>query len=196
MTRYSSLSEPVPCRSFVFRNTTAILIAKAKKILCFTVGLFSSKPQPVNRFFVVLPSTLTIVIANTKIHLYFRIASNGSLFEQWKSFFIILFNKLSKSLQQQKQQQNDEPRQDNLNELLASLGIPVSEKPAEHGIRPQTMTRPAYLSICRNFRTNSMSRDDIRRMSVIWRINRKDFQADMNRTLLWLFAHTLLHTCP
>lgn len=59
------------------------------------------------------------------------------------------------------------------------FGTPVSDKPAKHGIKPHKITRPAYQSICRDFHTENMSEEDIRRMSVIWRINRKDFDEDV-----------------
>ncbi|MFC1837534.1 radical SAM protein [Thermodesulfobacteriota bacterium] len=61
------------------------------------------------------------------------------------------------------------------------FGTPVSENPADHGIRPHDITRPAYKSICREFHTDTMSHEDIRRMSVIWRINRRDFQEDVEQ---------------
>lgn len=61
------------------------------------------------------------------------------------------------------------------------FGTPVSEKPAQHGIKPHEITRPAYQSICRDFCTETMSEEDIRRMSVIWRISRKDFQEDVEK---------------
>jgi radical SAM superfamily enzyme YgiQ (UPF0313 family) len=59
------------------------------------------------------------------------------------------------------------------------FGTETSEKPAAHGIRPHNVTRPAYRSICRDFRTDSMSDDDIRRISIIWRIHRQDFHEDV-----------------
>lgn len=59
------------------------------------------------------------------------------------------------------------------------FGAPVADDPGKHGILPSKNTRPAYQSICRDFRTETLSEDDIRLMSVVWRLNRTDFQEDV-----------------
>ncbi len=59
------------------------------------------------------------------------------------------------------------------------FGTPMSEDPSSYGIHPLPRTRPTYLSVCRDFETNTMSADEIRRMSMIWRLNRQDFIEDV-----------------
>jgi radical SAM superfamily enzyme YgiQ (UPF0313 family) len=59
------------------------------------------------------------------------------------------------------------------------FGTPMNEDPATYGIRPFPRTRPAYLSVCRDYETDTMSADDIHRMSLIWRLNRNDFAEDV-----------------
>jgi radical SAM superfamily enzyme YgiQ (UPF0313 family) len=59
------------------------------------------------------------------------------------------------------------------------FGTPMNEDPAAYGIHPFTRTRPAYLSVCRDYETDTMSGDDIHRMSLIWRLNRNDFAEDV-----------------
>ena len=59
------------------------------------------------------------------------------------------------------------------------FGTPMNEDPSKFGIRPFPRTRPAYLSVCRDYETDAMSADDIRRMSLIWRLNRHDFAEDV-----------------
>ncbi|MBW2170815.1 MAG: radical SAM protein [Deltaproteobacteria bacterium] len=59
------------------------------------------------------------------------------------------------------------------------FGTPMNDDPAAYGIRPFPRTRPAYLSVCRDYETDAMSADDIHRMSLIWRLNRNDFAEDV-----------------
>ncbi|MBW1895641.1 MAG: radical SAM protein [Deltaproteobacteria bacterium] len=59
------------------------------------------------------------------------------------------------------------------------FGTPMNDDPAAYGIRPFVRTRPAYLSVCRDYETDTMSADDIHRMSLIWRVNRNDFAEDV-----------------
>ena len=60
------------------------------------------------------------------------------------------------------------------------FGTPMNEDPASYGIRPLRRTRPAYLSICRDYETDAMSAEEIRRISLIWRVNREDFADDVD----------------
>ncbi len=59
------------------------------------------------------------------------------------------------------------------------FGTPMNDTPSAYGIRPFSRTRPAYLSICRDYETDTMSADEIHRMSLIWRLNRNDFADDV-----------------
>jgi len=59
------------------------------------------------------------------------------------------------------------------------FGTPMNDKPAAYGFQPFRRTRPAYLSICRDYETDTMSADEIRRISLIWRVNRSDFAEDV-----------------
>jgi radical SAM superfamily enzyme YgiQ (UPF0313 family) len=59
------------------------------------------------------------------------------------------------------------------------FGTPMNDNPAAYGIRPFQRTRPAYLSVCRDYETDRMSADKIRRISLIWRLNRNDFAEDV-----------------
>ena len=59
------------------------------------------------------------------------------------------------------------------------FGTPMNQNPAAYGIRPFHRTRPAYLSVCRDYETDAMSADDIHRVSLIWRLNRNDFAEDV-----------------
>lgn len=61
------------------------------------------------------------------------------------------------------------------------FGTPMNHNPSAYGIRPFRRTRPAYLSVCRDYETDAMSADEIRRMSLIWRLNRHDFAEDVTR---------------
>jgi anaerobic magnesium-protoporphyrin IX monomethyl ester cyclase len=60
------------------------------------------------------------------------------------------------------------------------FGTPMNDNPSAYGIRPFRRTRPAYLSICRDYETDAMSSDEIRRISLIWRLNRHDFAEDVS----------------
>ncbi len=64
-------------------------------------------------------------------------------------------------------------------QLHLFFGTPFSQDPSSHGIRPLPWTRPAYLSVCRDFETDSMSANEIRRMSLIWYLNRHEFMEDV-----------------
>lgn len=59
------------------------------------------------------------------------------------------------------------------------FGTPMSDDPAGYGIRPFRYTRPAYLSVYRDYETDTMSADEIRRMSLIWRLNHNDLAEDV-----------------
>jgi anaerobic magnesium-protoporphyrin IX monomethyl ester cyclase len=59
------------------------------------------------------------------------------------------------------------------------FGAPMNDNPEAYGIHPFRRTRPSYLSICRDYETDTMSADEIRRISLIWRLNRKDFGEDV-----------------
>ncbi|MFZ5799736.1 MAG: radical SAM protein [Desulfobulbus sp.] len=83
------------------------------------------------------------------------------------------------------------------------FGAPVADDPGRHGIIPHRQTRPSYLSICRDYHTDAMSEEDIRLMSLLWRLNRADFQEDAaNGRNLFTIAgfingnRKLLNGCP
>ncbi|MGD8757560.1 MAG: radical SAM protein, partial [Deltaproteobacteria bacterium] len=59
------------------------------------------------------------------------------------------------------------------------FGAPMNDNPEAYGIHPFRRTRPSYLSVCRDYATDTMSADEIRRMSLIWRLNREDFIEDV-----------------
>jgi radical SAM superfamily enzyme YgiQ (UPF0313 family) len=59
------------------------------------------------------------------------------------------------------------------------FGTPMNENPSAYSIRPFLQTRPAYLSVCRDYETETMSTEEIRRISLIWRVNRNDFVEDV-----------------
>jgi tetratricopeptide (TPR) repeat protein len=59
------------------------------------------------------------------------------------------------------------------------FGTPMSEDPSSYGIRPFRQTRPAYLSVCRDYETETMSAEQIRKISLIWRLARNDFVEDV-----------------
>lgn len=65
-------------------------------------------------------------------------------------------------------------------QLHLFLGIPISRAPEEHGILPLPLTKPAYLSVGRDFHTTTMTKEEIRRVSLLWRLNRSDFAADVD----------------
>jgi len=59
------------------------------------------------------------------------------------------------------------------------FGAPMNDHPEAYGIHPFRRTRPSYLSVCRDYETDTMSADEIRRMSLIWRLNREDLVEDV-----------------
>ncbi|OEU51744.1 MAG: hypothetical protein BA861_12630 [Desulfobacterales bacterium S3730MH5] len=59
------------------------------------------------------------------------------------------------------------------------FGTPMNDDPAAYGMHPFCRTRPAYLSVCRDYDSDTMSADEIRRISLIWRVNRNDFAEDV-----------------
>jgi anaerobic magnesium-protoporphyrin IX monomethyl ester cyclase len=59
------------------------------------------------------------------------------------------------------------------------FGTPMNDDASAYGIRPFRRTRPAYLSVCRDYETDTMSADEIRRMSLIWRLSRNDLVEDV-----------------
>lgn len=60
------------------------------------------------------------------------------------------------------------------------FGTPMNDAASAFGIRPFPRTRPAYLSVCRDYETEAMPADEIRRISLIWRLNRDDFAEDVH----------------
>lgn len=64
-------------------------------------------------------------------------------------------------------------------QLHLFFGTPIESAPAEHGILPHDLTKPSYLAVCRDFETNAMSREEIRRMGLLWRLHRTDFADDV-----------------
>ncbi len=64
-------------------------------------------------------------------------------------------------------------------QLHVFFGTPIAENPDAHGIRASAPAKPAYRSICRDFYTDGMTEEEIRRMSLIWRLNRRDFADDI-----------------
>jgi anaerobic magnesium-protoporphyrin IX monomethyl ester cyclase len=64
-------------------------------------------------------------------------------------------------------------------QLHLFFGSRLSDDPAAHGIRPLALTRPAYLSVARDFATDAMSKEEIDRMALLWRLNRTDFTEDV-----------------
>jgi len=59
------------------------------------------------------------------------------------------------------------------------FGTPMHDDPEAFGLRPFPWTRPAYLSVCRDYETDTMSTEEIKRISLIWRLNRNDFAEDV-----------------
>jgi hypothetical protein len=64
-------------------------------------------------------------------------------------------------------------------QLHVFFGTPINENPAKHGISSLPMVKPVYRSICRDFHTSGMTEEEIRQMSLIWRLNRRDFHDDI-----------------
>jgi anaerobic magnesium-protoporphyrin IX monomethyl ester cyclase len=59
------------------------------------------------------------------------------------------------------------------------FGTPLNDDPARFGIRPFRRTKPAYLSVCRDYETEAMSSEEIRKISLVWRLGRTDFVQDV-----------------
>lgn len=59
------------------------------------------------------------------------------------------------------------------------FGTPMTESPYAYGIRPLSRIRPGYLSICRDFETDTMSKEQIWQVGVIWRLNHREFIEDI-----------------
>lgn len=59
------------------------------------------------------------------------------------------------------------------------FGAPMNENPSAYGMHPLPRIRPAYLSTCRDFETDTMSKDQIWQVAVIWRLNHQDFIEDI-----------------
>jgi hypothetical protein len=59
------------------------------------------------------------------------------------------------------------------------FGASMNDNPEAYGIHPFRRKRPSYLSVCRDYETDTMSADEIQRMSLIWRLNREDFVEDV-----------------
>ncbi len=64
-------------------------------------------------------------------------------------------------------------------QLHLFFGIPILEDYRAHGILPLPVTKPSYLSVCRDFATDAMTENEIRTMSMLWRLNREDFQENI-----------------
>ncbi len=64
-------------------------------------------------------------------------------------------------------------------QLHLFFGIPILDDHGAHGVKPLARTKPAYQSICRDFATEAMSEEEIRWMSMLWRLNRQDFQENV-----------------
>ncbi|HIC91437.1 MAG TPA: radical SAM protein [Syntrophaceae bacterium] len=59
------------------------------------------------------------------------------------------------------------------------FGTPMTEDSGAYGIHPLPRIRPAYLSVCRDFETDTMSKEQIWQVGVIWRLNHRDFMEDI-----------------
>jgi anaerobic magnesium-protoporphyrin IX monomethyl ester cyclase len=60
-------------------------------------------------------------------------------------------------------------------QLHLFFGIPILDDYEAHGIKLLAVTKPAYQSICRDFATDAMNKEEIRWMSMLWRLNRQDY---------------------
>jgi anaerobic magnesium-protoporphyrin IX monomethyl ester cyclase len=56
------------------------------------------------------------------------------------------------------------------------FGVPINDNPQSYDISLMEVTRPAYHSPCRDFHTSRMASREIRKMSLLWRANRTDFE--------------------
>jgi anaerobic magnesium-protoporphyrin IX monomethyl ester cyclase len=66
-------------------------------------------------------------------------------------------------------------------QLHLFFGAKLLKNPESHGIRPKPWTKPAYMSICRDFETDRMTAQEIEGASLAWRINRSDFVEDIRQ---------------
>lgn len=64
-------------------------------------------------------------------------------------------------------------------QLHLFFGAKMAEDPEAYGIRPLPWTRPAYLSVCRDYETDNMTAAEIEQVSLVWRVNRSDFVEDV-----------------
>ena len=64
-------------------------------------------------------------------------------------------------------------------QLHLFFGTPITENPSHYGIHPIDKTRPAYMSICRDFETDTMSKEEIWQVALIWGLNREEFIEDI-----------------
>lgn len=60
-------------------------------------------------------------------------------------------------------------------QLHLFFGAPVAEEPHAYGMLPLPRSKPAYLGVSRDFATTAMSAAEIKKMSLLWRLNRTDF---------------------
>ncbi len=63
-------------------------------------------------------------------------------------------------------------------QLHIFFGTPINDDLNSNHITPLSITKPSYLSICRDFETDTMSAAQIRQMSLHWRLNRRDYAED------------------
>ena len=61
-------------------------------------------------------------------------------------------------------------------QLHLFFGVPINDAPEENDIALTTVTRPAYHSPCRDFHTSGMTSEEIRKMRLLWRAHRADFE--------------------
>ena len=64
-------------------------------------------------------------------------------------------------------------------QLHLFFGTQISDNLAENGIHSDPVTKPSYQCICRDFSTDSMTKDEIKAMSLLWRLNRSDLVEDV-----------------
>lgn len=72
-------------------------------------------------------------------------------------------------------------------QLHLFFGAPISDDPAAYRLKPLNRTKPAYLGVSRDFATAAMTEAEIKRVSLLWRLNRTDF-SDNVRTRVNLFT--------
>jgi hypothetical protein len=64
-------------------------------------------------------------------------------------------------------------------QLHLFFGVPLNDHPEESDILLSKVTRPAYHSPCRDFHTSKMTAAEIRKMSLLWREHRTDFEENV-----------------